>query len=176
MIFFRTILLILIFWIQGCIYFFDEVSQIKNTKNHADAIIVLTGARGRIDAGLELLYKKSADKLFISGVGQKAALKDLSKFLSYFPGEEMLKLEHSIYLGHFASTTEENAVETAEWIKNNNISSIILVTSNYHMPRSLYLLQKTMPQITILPYTSSNDINFRMIFLEYNKYLLALFK
>lgn len=176
MIFFRTILLILVVWILGFVYFFIEVSQIKNSKNHADAVVVLTGARGRIDAGLELLYEKSADKLFISGVGQKAALKDLSKFLHHFPGEEMLKLEHSIYLGHCASTTEENAIETAEWIKNNNISSIILVTSNYHMPRSLYLLKKAMPKITIFPYISSNDINLRMIFFEYNKYLLAFLK
>lgn len=123
-----------------------DVYFIENPKNQtADAIIVLTGAKGRIDSGLELLHQHHAKKLLISGVGQKADLHDLSQYLERFPKSEMNKLKSSITLGHFSTTTEENAIESQDWIKKNKFKKIFLVTSNYHIPRSLYLFNRLMP-------------------------------
>ena len=187
MIFFR-ILIILCFlallWFAGFIYFIGKIPQTEPVfPEKADAIIVLTGARGRIDAGLMLLSKGCAEELFISGVGQKADLTDLSQYLVSFPAEKTTELKSSISLGHFASSTEENAIESLEWIDHNKHQKIILVTSNYHMPRSLYLFKRMMPNIVIIPYHIIRTVNpwqsvasFKLTFLEYNKLLLSLCK
>lgn len=177
MTFFKILFLLFFIWALGFFYFLIDISysQDKLSEN-ADAIIVLTGAKGRIDSGLELLHQKYAPKLLISGVGQKAALEDLSQYLERFPPSQMKKLKSDITLGHFANTTEENAIESFEWIKKNNFKKIILVTSNYHLPRSLYLFKRLMPDIIITPYKGSSSFDFKVIFIEYNKFLLAFFR
>lgn len=175
--FFKILFLLLLIWGLGFIYFLMQISLTENSTNpKADSIIVLTGARGRIDTGLELLHHKNANNLLISGVGQKAALEDLSKYLQSFPSNQIHKLKSSITLGHFANSTEENAIESLEWIKKNNFKKIILVTSNYHMPRSLLLFKRLMPNTIIIPHQSYNSFNFKTVFIEYNKFLLVLFK
>ena len=51
-----------------------------------------------------------------------------------------------------ATSTMGNAIETADWIKKSGFNSIILVTANYHMPRSLMLFRHIMPEIRIIPH------------------------
>ncbi len=187
MIFFRILIIscfLLLIWFIGFVYFVGKIPQTEPTlPEKADAIIVLTGARGRIDAGLILLSGGCAEKLFISGVGQKADLADLSQYLVSFPAQKTTELKSSITLGHFASSTEENAIESLEWINQHNYKKIILVTSNYHMPRSLYLFERSMPNIVFIPYHVirpgspwQSSSSFKVTFLEYNKLLLSLCK
>ena len=149
-----------------------ETGEIINKKH--DTIIVLTGAKGRIDAGLELLSKQHADSLFVSGVGANAALEDLSKYLVSFKEHQIHPLKSSITLGHAASSTEENAKETLAWVQNNGFKNIILVTSDYHMPRSLYLFEQAMPDIKITTYPVISYASLKLFFTEYNKYLLTI--
>jgi uncharacterized SAM-binding protein YcdF (DUF218 family) len=178
MIFFKTILIMLSFWLAGCVIFIINTPMKEPAINEKyDAIIVLTGAKGRIDAGMQLLLDKHAEHLFVSGVGKDTALKDLSKFLVSFTPEQVDSLKSSISLGHFANSTEENAIETLEWIESRNYKKILLVTSNYHMLRSLFLFKKLMPDIIITPYPLiKSPISWKLVFLEYNKFLLALIK
>ena len=166
--------ILIIFWTIGFCIFIDKIITVKSTITvKSDAIVVLTGGKGRIDAGIDLLFKDYAGHLFISGVGQKADLKDLAKYLESFTPEQIEKLKHKITLGHFASSTEENALETKEWIDKYNYKNIVLVTSNYHMPRSLYLFRFLIPNISITPYSLvKNPISLKLAFMEYNKYLL----
>lgn len=164
-------------WLIGFALFLNQITNEKTNLNEkADAIIVLTGAKGRIDAGLHLLSFDYGKHLFISGVGQKAPLKDVSKFLASFSSDYVEALKTSITLGHFADSTEGNAIESLEWIKQNNYKKIILVTSNYHMPRSLLLFKNSMPDIEIIPYPVVNNINYQQAFVEYNKFLVCLVK
>lgn len=177
--FFKILFLILILWIIGFGCFVQQISKDQTSLTQkSDAIIVLTGAKGRIDVGLHLLQQKQADHLFISGVGYKVELEDLSKYLTSFPASQVKNIKNSITLGHFANTTEENAIESSVWVKQNNFNKIILVTSNYHMPRSLYLFKKYMPEVTIIPYSFTKEMNIKaslnIAFLEYNKFLVAL--
>ncbi len=173
----RILFLIIFLWLAGFVLFLSNINYKNVTLNEkADAIIVLTGAKGRIDAGLHLLSSGHGEHLFISGVGQKAPLKDLSKFLSSFPADQVQSLESFITLGHFADSTEGNAIESLEWIKRHNYKRIILVTSNYHMPRSLCLFKHFIPDITIIPYPVINNVNYPLAFQEYNKFLLCLLK
>ena len=104
-----------------------------------DAIIVLTGAKGRIETGFELLVEGKAPTLLISGVKDNVTLKDLidanSEILST-ENEQLIRNHCCIVLDYVADTTETNATETTKWIKDNDIKTIILVTSASHMPRA----------------------------------------
>mgnify|MGYP006074895259 CR=1 FL=1 len=187
MIFFRIISFILLCWIAGFIWFLYQFESTNiNDLKKSDAIIVLTGSQGRIDAGINLLLENKAPILFISGVGKKSKLKDLSKYLISYNHKQLKPLESSIYLGHFASTTKENAIETAQWITKHNCKKIILVTSDYHMQRSLLWLKEYMPNVEITPFQVVKNIDnkdqswknipsLKLIILEYNKLIFSYF-
>lgn len=177
MIFFRIILILLTFWLGGFVWFIDQMNvNTSLIKDKYDAIIVLTGAKGRIDTGIKLLSENKARHLFISGVGKDASLKDLSKYIDSFPESEITDLQYKITLGHNATSTEENAIESMQWVKSNNYKTIILVTSDYHMLRSLFLFERYLPDSEIIPfYSSKSNISLQLAFLEYNKYLFFIF-
>jgi uncharacterized SAM-binding protein YcdF (DUF218 family) len=174
----KILFILIIFWIIGFCVFVNKIITEKPIMTFkSDAIVVLTGGKGRIDAGIELLFNNYAEHLFISGVGKNADLKDLAKYLESFTPEQVEKLKHKITLGHFASSTEENALETKDWIEKHKYKNIILVTSNYHMTRSLYLFKFLIPKISITPYSLvKSSISLKVAFIEYNKYLLYVFR
>ena len=94
--------------------------------------------------------------------------------------------ESKIELGRKAKNTIENAIEAEEWIKKNNIKSIRLVTSSYHIPRSLqefiiYVTKENDLEVILNPIYSPN-VNikwwkswgtFRLLVMEYNKFLVV---
>ena len=172
---FRIFIILFIIWLAGFSWFIGRIALVEpEIHEKADAVIVLTGARGRIDIGLELLSKQHADHLFVSGVGQNAVLSDLSKYLVSFTPDQVEFLKDYISLGHLANSTQENALETFQWVKKHNYKKIFLVTSSYHMQRSLLLFKQLMPDVTITPYPLvSAPTSFKLLFLEYNKYLLC---
>jgi len=173
MIFFRTILFVFLAWLSGFFWFYLQVTkETPQTIAKADAIIVFTGEKGRIDEGLFLLNNKNADKLFISGVGKRTQLNELSKYLTSFDPSKARALKDSITLGRLANSTKENVAESAEWIKKNNAHKIILVTSNYHMQRSLMLFKRILPDLVIEPHPLAKpNSKFQLFFLDYNKFL-----
>jgi uncharacterized SAM-binding protein YcdF (DUF218 family) len=145
-----------------------------------DAVVVLTGGSARLKRGLKILTKKQVKKLFVSGVYRGNDVKRLLEVQQQNPSEILC----CINLGYEATSTAENAIETSGWIKENNYSSIQLVTANYHMPRSLMLFRAVMPNVKIIPHavfpsqfkrnrwwTSPRTI--ALIFSEYSKYVIA---
>ena len=87
-------------------------------------------------------------------------------------------------LGHTAQDTIGNAAETRAWTEGQGFRSLIVVTSDYHMPRSLAELSGAMPGITLVPYPVSNPElrladwwrdpgTFSLLLREYGKYLVA---
>ena len=145
-----------------------------------DAIVVLTGAVGRIPEGLDLLDKERGRKLFISGVYRGVEVQQLLQMAQRQPDEMLC----CITLGYEAQDTVGNAEETAAWITANDFDSFTLVTSAQHMPRSLLLFHHALPDSTIVPHPvyrqqgehsligywarSADDV-----FQEYNKFLLT---
>ena len=124
---------------------------------------------------LKLLSESRAKKLFISGVYKGV---DVRRLLQIFE-QNSTKLYCCVELGHAAESTEGNAIETREWIKKESYTSIRLVTSNYHMPRSIRLFSYHMPGIHIIPQPVFPDSfkgknwwlwkgTSRLIILEYN--------
>ena len=57
-----------------------------------------------------------------------------------------------IDLDRSALNTLGNALETRRWTREHGFNSLIVVTSNWHMPRALVELERTMPDIMLVPY------------------------
>ena len=83
-------------------------------------------------------------------------------------------------------STHGNAVEAAEWARSHDYRSLVVVTANYHMPRSLHEFSAQMPDIALLPYPVAEDNvdlggwwshphTLRILHVEYAKYLAACF-
>lgn len=147
----------------------------------ADAIIVLTGGQSRIDAAVDLLKSGKGKRLLISGVNPIARPEDLRRAT----GAERSLFSCCVDIDHAALDTIGNAEESAKWMHANAFSTAILVTNNYHMPRSLLEMRRMNDGIELIPYPVVNTridrgewmLNadaLRVLFTEYTKYLAAI--
>src|SRR5690606_26336791 len=116
-------------------WFANHVSHLATPESpeKADAIIVLTGGISRLDAALNLLETGKGKRLLISGVHPSATRRQLQ----IATGGDKALFSCCIDIDHAALDTIGNAEESAKWVDNHAYGSIILVTNNYHMPRSL---------------------------------------
>ena len=172
-----TSCLLLLIWGAGFFRFAWQINHFAVTdERHTDAIIALTGGRNRIAEAVRLLEENKADRLFISGVDKDISLQDIKTAQSL-----NVSGQQQIDIGHDASNTLENAEETMRWVNQNHIKSIRLVTSNYHVARSLAEFKRQNPELEIIvhPVYSENLEKkwwtswqtFSLIFKEYNKFL-----
>ncbi|MBE6449614.1 MAG: YdcF family protein [Alphaproteobacteria bacterium] len=161
-------------WILGFCGFAVYAYMLKfSTIPSADAIVVLTGGAERLSTALNLLEKQKAPQMLISGVNSKVSMGALFKKID----EKHL---NQITLGYKADNTFENALETKEWTTKKNIKSILLVTSFYHMPRSLFEIRSAIQDLTIYPvsvfmHTEQHWTYTRsawLLFVEYNKFIV----
>jgi uncharacterized SAM-binding protein YcdF (DUF218 family) len=146
----------------------------------ADGIVVLTGGGARVDAADALLESDCCKRLLISGVN---------------PGTTKAQIKHLVHagrrfdcctdLGFQAADTHGNASEAANWVKAHRYHSLIVVTANYHMRRSMAEFAADMPGIRLEPYPVAPEgidltqwwHNLHALHLlhgEYAKYLAAL--
>nr|WP_235891010.1 ElyC/SanA/YdcF family protein [Pararhizobium mangrovi] len=140
--------------LAGFLRFAEHVAEMKTPTPapSADAIVVLTGGPRRIESALRLLRDGAAHRLLISGVNPKTT------------GEEIRKLTKSsrdlfsccVDIGHDAIDTIGNANETARWIHDNGYRHVVLVTNDYHMPRSLMELHRVDTSTDYIPYPVVN--------------------
>ncbi len=113
----------------------------------ADGIIVLTGGDFRILEGVRLLHGGLAHHLLISGVNSKTSRDDLLKVTGLNP--ELFNC--CVELGYAAQDTEGNAEEARTWALGRKMSRLIVVTSSYHMQRSLAELALKLPGVDLVP-------------------------
>lgn len=174
-------ILIMMCWLAGFGAFTVHISSLTRAPDNerADAIVVLTGGAGRIRRGLELMTNGLGRQLFITGVNEQV---DMGTILTMWPDENTDLITCCISLGHEAHNTRQNALEARKWITGvQNIKTVRLVTSSYHMPRALLEFRRAIPDITLIPepiaYGSAPDHdrgNFWLLsFAEYNKTLLS---
>lgn len=164
-------------------FFWFTWNLIGNFKAHiapADAIIVLTGKAPRIQDAITLLADRKGKKLLISGVNIATTKQTLRK---RFSAQDRL-FTCCVDIDTVAQNTRGNAAQSARWVKQNGFKSLILVTSAYHMPRSLLEFRHAMPDrhLTAFPLnTKSIPIDrwwaypgtTQLLVIEYFKYLLA---
>jgi uncharacterized SAM-binding protein YcdF (DUF218 family) len=116
--------------------------------SRADGIVVLTGGDTRILEGARLLREGRADRLLISGVNRRTPRDDVMKLSGLGPQ----KFSCCVDLGYEARDTIGNADETRSWVAAQRYDSLIVVTSSYHMPRSLAELSIALPQTRLIPH------------------------
>jgi uncharacterized SAM-binding protein YcdF (DUF218 family) len=176
------LLALVILWLGGFVWFASRIpAEIADADSETDAIVVLTGGSLRVQSGLALLAAGKAKKLFVSGVYHSTDVAALLKVSRQSP-------EHvacCIVLGYEADNTLGNAVETAQWMRQEGFRSLRLVTANYHMPRSLLEFSRVMPETRIVANPVFPDrvrqerwwaspATATLVLAEYHKYLLSL--
>jgi len=127
----------------GFVFFAENiVAATPPADPHAEGIVVLTGGTARIDGALQLLAERRADRLLISGVNPAVTLNAISQGV-----DRSLRgvLECCVDLGREARDTIGNAAETRAWADQRGFKTLIVVTSDYHMPRSMTELAQAMP-------------------------------
>lgn len=133
-------------WLGGLVWFVHSSLSISpDPAIDTDAIVVLTGGRLRLEAGLDLLGAGRAQKLFVSGVNPHVDRIELMRVAGH--ADDDLK---RIVIGHDADNTLGNARETAGWMRQEGYRSLRLVTSWYHMQRSLLEFGRAMPDTVIV--------------------------
>jgi uncharacterized SAM-binding protein YcdF (DUF218 family) len=113
-----------------------------------DGIVALTGGSQRIGDAIDLLAKGYARRLLISGVNEKTSRDEIARLN---PGQRRL-FECCVDLDYRARNTIGNAIETRRWMNEHGFSSLIVVTSNYHMPRTLLELDNVLPGARKVPF------------------------
>jgi uncharacterized SAM-binding protein YcdF (DUF218 family) len=172
---------LLLLWLGGFAWFVGSSLWVGvDRASPTDAIVVLTGGRMRLETGLELLAAGKANKLFVSGVNPAVDRDTLLRALGPVAKREAC----CIVLGHAADDTVGNALETALWMQQEGYRSLRLVTSWYHMHRSLLEFSRAMPRVRVVAHPvfahDSNPEGWRgwlaagqRIFAEYSKFLAA---
>lgn len=136
-------------WAAGLLWFASTIpKEVADTSTHTDAIVALTGGAERIETGVRLLSQGLSERLFVSGAGEDVSTSDiLGRSVPVSP-----ELAPNITIGKTAVDTPGNALETAAWVRGQNMRSIRLVTAAYHMRRSLLEFHGAMPEVEIVPH------------------------
>ena len=165
----------------GFIAFLSQLrgAEVKPARN-ADGIVVLTGGSSRVSDAMELLADGYGKRLLISGVHPTNDVNDISRTL---PDNHKL-LSCCVDLDRSAINTRSNAAETRRWARERGFKSLIVVTSNYHMPRAIVELSHAMPDVSLIPFAVvgekwrdepwwTSGATLRLLLSEYAKYVAA---
>lgn len=180
----RVILLASVLGIIGLAGFLAFIWSLPQSEvridERADGLVVLTGGASRIEDGLELLAAGRAGRMLITGVNRTTRAEDLVRHVP----EAARLLECCVDVDKAAMNTTGNALEARRWANAHGYSSLIVVTSAYHMPRALTEFAHVMPQTRLLafpvitPAAESEhwwrrSSTIRLLFGEYLKYVVA---
>ena len=145
----------------------------------ADGIVVLTGGSSRIADAMQLLSAGRGKRLLITGVHHTTTSRAISRLI---PAYRSL-VTCCVDLDYSAINTEGNAIETKRWAHRRGIRSLIVVTSNYHMPRAMAELARQLPDVALIefPVVSENvrtdrwwtPVTARLLLSEYLKYIVV---
>lgn len=166
-------------WALGYALFTGSVLLLKPARaaEKADAIVVLTGGATRVETGLQLFSEGRAGQLFISGVHPGVSHNNITDLW-----RGVALPDCCITLDHRATTTLQNAAQTAEWAQAKDIRSLVLVTANYHMNRAVLEFTHVLPGVKIImhPVVQPDVVPERRRFwiltiTEYHKTMFRLF-
>jgi uncharacterized SAM-binding protein YcdF (DUF218 family) len=179
-------LVVLLIWTAGLFAFANRVQQSTPLPDPlpAEGIVVLTGANSneRIAAAVDLLSEHLGGRVLVSGVNRDVTREELRR-----ASKTVRRLyDCCVDLGFTAADTVGNARETAEWAKAMRYDSLIIVTSDYHMPRAMLELRAVLrPPMVLQTYAVATPAlkvrgwwrsprAARLLVVEYCKYLAIL--
>ena len=153
----------------------DEVALDRN----ADGIVALTGGASRIADAIELLASGRGKRLLISGAYRATNSKEISRLNPEYERWVRCCVDFDRSLN-----TLGNAIETKRWAERRGFRSLIVVTSNYHMPRALAEIAHQLPDVALVPFPVVTErqradpwwaraATARLMVSEYLKYVFA---
>lgn len=179
------LLILALAWAGGLLLFIGDLPRpYENGEPESHGVAVYTGGGGkRIAAGMALFAEGAGERLLISGVHPDTTRARLSEMWRGPQGQ----FDCCVDLDRKALSTDGNAKELKAWADAHEYKEIILVTSEYHMPRAVAATREQMPDAALTPYPVASgylDENGRPVSLEaweklageYIKYLLARVK
>lgn len=183
---FAAFLVVALIWFAGLFAFAERVqrSTPPPTPETADGIVALTGPSSeRLQAAVELLNQRLGRRVLVSGVNRGLTREQVRGYT----GAARRIYDCCVDLGFTAADTVGNARETAEWARAMRFKSLIVVTSDYHMPRAMLELRAVMrpPDWRLEPYAvATPELHghgwwrspraARLMVVEYCKYLAIL--
>ena len=170
--------------LTGFVWFGEHVTSMKTPTNppKADGAAALTGGSdARLQLGVNLVERRVVPRLLISGVNRVATAQEVR----LVAGGAAATYDCCIDLGREAIDTAGNATEVATWVARHKVKRLILITDNYHMPRSLFEVRRANPSLTLVPYPVQADLytgkdwwrnerTLRGLALEYGKFVVAV--
>jgi uncharacterized SAM-binding protein YcdF (DUF218 family) len=177
-----TLVLAVVLILGGFAAFVGSLDRLeKLPPASTDGIVALTGGAQRIGDAIDLLAQGFARRLLITGVNERTSRDEIARLNP----EKRALVECCVDLDYRARNTVGNAQETRRWATRNGFRSLIVVTSNYHMPRTLAELDHALPEIHKVPFavvTTGNEgvswthslVTARLLFSEYAKYVAVL--
>jgi len=174
---FSIIISLALIWLGGYFWYINQLFHKRFDEfEKTDAIVVLTGGQNRLNVAANLLENELASKLYISGVDEKVTRAKLLELL----GSSKELGECCIESGNQAVDTVGNAIETLEWVEENNFESLRVVTSLEHMPRAMVEFKRFMPGIKFVEHPVGRwrpeNINYFNLSQEYSKYIISLLR
>ena len=160
---------LVVLWALGFLWFAVTLPQPSGSVV-TDAVIVPTGAAGRIEHGIEVVRSDRAKAMLVTGVDPEVKP---GEFAAQFEVTEA-EMDCCVTLGFAAVDTRGNASETARWVEDNRIRSLRLVTSDWHMRRAAGELSRTLSDgVRVIEDAVPSEPSLRILFLEYHKFLAS---
>ncbi|MEL6529876.1 MAG: YdcF family protein [Pseudomonadota bacterium] len=160
---------IFLIWVLGFLWFTGFLPQPADEQT-TDVVIVPTGGAGRIAQGLKVLDEGLAEQMLVSGVDPEVTPEE---FAVEFEVDEA-QMECCVTLGFAAVDTRSNAAETAQWVEDNDVTSLRLVTTDWHMRRAAGELDRALPaNVTVVRDAVPSEPSMASLFLEYHKLLAS---
>lgn len=161
---------VVLVWALGFLWFAVALPQPADDLA-TDAVIVPTGGAGRIAQGLAVLDEGLAQRMLVTGVDPEVTP---DEFAAEFEVEQA-QMDCCVTLGFAAVDTRSNATETAQWVDDNQVSSLRLVTTDWHMRRAASELSRKLPgSVTVVYDAVPSEPSLPSLFLEYHKLLASV--
>jgi uncharacterized SAM-binding protein YcdF (DUF218 family) len=166
----RVFSLLFLVWAIGFLWFVVALPRPAGDGVKTDAVIVPTGGPGRIARGLAVLERGLAKKMLVSGVDPEVRPGEFAAEFAVSPRT----MACCVTLGFAAVDTRSNAAETAKWVAQNEVRSLRLVTTDWHMRRAAGELDRTLPDhVTVVRDAVPSQPDLGTLFLEYHKLLAS---
>lgn len=166
----------------GFLAFIAHLDRIERMPaGRADGIVALTGGAERIGDAIDLLAGGYGRRLLITGVNERTSRDEIARLN---PSQRPW-IDCCVDLDYRARNTIGNAIETRRWMRRNRFDTVAVVTSNYHMPRTLVELdhallggKRVVPHPVVAEGFDAarwwqNPASARLLAAEYLKFLVA---
>ena len=140
-------------WLMGFVAFVSSIPDKPPVNLRAtDGIVVLTGGRSRLDEAFALLAAGHSGRLLISGVNARTNDPDLKEALDLRGQTDAELFDCCIDVGREAQDTVGNAQEIAAWARRYGYHSLRVVSSDFHIRRSLLEIRRVAPDLVLVPH------------------------